>query len=170
MKKICLFIVLVSASLLLVPGCKEIKREKSDVMHEPGKVIVATHSPSRHDIGIGKKMMDNPLGLGSTDWQGREGYAVGDVVISHTEVPEKFGVVFQCQHGEFTIEGSKPKHKALYDKLKDWQGKMVDITYMEEYRVTYEDKDEDGTKEETSRVLIDLDFLDAEKVEEKPKQ
>ena len=173
MKKICssvllleMLFVLVSVSLLFVNGCKDIKTEKSDVMHEEGKVIVATHSPSRHDINIGKKMMDNPLDLGATDYSGRSGIAVGNVVISHTEVPEKFGVVFQCQHGEFTIEGSKPKHKALYNKLIGWQGKKVDITYMEMYRVTYEDKDEDGIKEETERVLVDLDFLDADKVEE----
>ena len=158
--------MLIVCLCVFVAGCKDVKIEKSKVLHEDAKVVTAIYTPSRHDVGIGKKMMDNPVGFGATDWQGRSGFAVGDVVISHNEVPENFGILFQCQHGNFTSQGSDVRHKALYNKLKDWEGKMVDVTYMEIYRVTYEDKDKDGEKEEVSRVLIDFDFLDADKIEE----
>lgn len=98
--------IFVCFSLLVLFGCKEVKKKKSEVLHEEAKVITAIYTPSRHDINISKKMMDNPFGIGATDWQGRDGLAVGDIVISHSEVPENFGVLFQCQHGSFT---NKPR-------------------------------------------------------------
>lgn len=160
-------IVSVLTFSMTLTGCKEVKIEKSEVLHEEAKVITAIHTPSRHDVNLGTKMMDDEFSIGgATDWQGRKGIAVGDVVISHTEVPENFGVLFQCQHGSFTSQGSDPRHKALYNKFQNWDGKMADVTYQEMYRVTYDDPDKDGKKEKINKVLIGFDFLDADPIKE----
>ena len=79
--------------------------------------------------------------------------------ISHNTVPEKFGAVFQCQHGIFTSEGSDARHKALHDKLKN--GMKVDVLYKEIYTETYDDLNKDGKKEMIDRTMTGLDFLDA---------
>lgn len=77
----------------------------------------------------------------------------GGVSLSHVSVniPERYAIVFKCQHGKFVIEGEKAK--ALYQKLD--RGDSVLIKYREVYRIT---------KTETN--LVDLDFVDAEKIME----
>jgi len=162
MKKIST--VFVCFSLLTICGCKDVKREKSAVLHEEAKVITAIYTPSRHETNLSPSLTnsDSIVGMG---FDGSVGIKVGGLVISSNEVPENFGVLFQCQHGSFTSQGSDPRHKALYEKFKNWEGKKVDVTYQEIYRVTYDDKDKDGKKEEVERVLVDFDFLDADKIE-----
>src|SRR3989339_741911 len=151
-------------------GCKEIKTEVSNVLHEDAIVITKIYTPSRHDTDIELKamnLMEEEEGVGSVsmDYDGDFGIGIGNgLQISSSEVPEKYGVVFKCQHGTFTSQGSDERHKELYRKLQDNQG--VDVTYKEIYRTTYDDIDGDGKNDLVERVLTGFDFLDANPKEE----
>ncbi len=151
-------------------------REQSGDLREKGVVVNLIYTPSKHEMHLGKTMMsmmsdyNNPLG--GVDVNGDRGIVVGNingetVQISESTVPEKYGVVFQCEHGRtFCIqgdnnEGDVSKYKILYDKLNGHVNDSVYITYQEIYDVTYE-KNDDGKKVETKRVLVDLDFIDAQ--------
>ncbi|HLD55008.1 MAG TPA: hypothetical protein VJB35_01985 [Candidatus Nanoarchaeia archaeon] len=150
-------IILVGA--IGLTGCKEIKTEVSNVLHEDAIVITKIYTPSRHDTDIELKamnLMEEEEGFGSVsmDYDGDFGIGIGNgLQISSSEVPEKYGVVFKCQHGTFTSQGSDERHKELYRKLQDNQG--VDVTYKEIYRTTYDKNDL------VERVLTGFDFLDA---------
>ena len=148
-------------------------REQSGDLREKGVVVNLIYTPSKHEMHLGKTMMNdynNPLG--GVDMQGNKGIVVGNingetVQISSSTIPEKYGVVFQCEHGRtFCIqgdnnEGDVSKYKILYDKLNGHVNDSVYITYQEVYEVTYE-KNDAGKKVETKRVLVDLDFIDAQ--------
>ena len=112
-------------------------------------------------------MEEEEEGFGSIsmDYNGDIGIGIGSgLQISSNEVPEKYGVVFKCQHGTFTSQGSDERHKELYNKLQNNQG--VDVTYKEIYRTTYDDIDGDGKNDLVERVLTGFDFLDANPKEE----
>jgi hypothetical protein len=149
-------------------------REQSGNLHEKAIIVNYIYSPSRHDTHIGTTMMNdfnNPLG--GIDMNGDRGIVIGKVAgqtiqISSSTVPEQYGVVFQCQHGTFTVqgpnnEGQVSKYKILHDKLMGHMNDTVDVIYQEVYDVTYE-KNKEGQKVETNRVLVDLDFIDAQLV------
>ncbi|HIG94074.1 MAG: hypothetical protein QT05_C0030G0012 [archaeon GW2011_AR13] len=149
-------------------GCKEVKKEISNVLHEDAIVITKIYTPSRHDTDIELKAM-NLVGEGagsiSMDYDGDLGIGIEDgLQISFSEVPEKYGVVFKCQHGTFTSQGSDERHKELYRKLQNNQ--EVDVTYKEIYRTTYDDIDGDGKRDLVEKVLTGFDFLDANPKEE----
>lgn len=164
MKKVFLVIsVFVMGMFLMSCGPT---REHSNNMTEQATIISSIYSPSQHETHVGTTMMrdlNNPLG--GVDMNGDHGIVVGKVngqtvQISESTIPEKFGIVFQCQHGTFTIEGSAQKYKILYDKLKDHVKDTVNVIYQEIYDVTYEKQN--GKQVETKRVLVDLDFIDAQ--------
>lgn len=147
---------------LVLFSCSNTKTEYSPILHEQAVVVALIYSPSEHHTNLGTTMMDdfnNPMG--GVDMNGNHGIKIGGgMQISESNIPEKYGVAFQCQHGTFTVEGSEVKHKVLYNKLhvKD----TVDVMYKEEYRVTYKKNDKTGQKEVVNRVLNDLDFIDAQ--------
>jgi hypothetical protein len=162
--------LMLSFAMFYIPGCDEVKTEQSEVLHEEAEVANLIFTPSRHDIHIEEKSsFDTGIGvsdkasIGATDIYGRKGVAVGDKVISSTDVPERYGVLFRCQHGTFVSEGPDVRHKTMWQTLK--QGQKVDVLYKEIYRCTYSDQDKDGKKELVKRVLVDLDFLDARPLE-----
>ena len=70
-----------------------------------------------------------------------------------SSIPKRFSVVFQCQHGQFVIDG-EPVYRAMLPLV----GKEVSIAYREEYRVVYKEND-NGERVAVERTLIDYDFL-----------
>ncbi len=120
------------------------EREQSEVLYEKGKVITTLYN---------KKHSDSNMGVGITTG--------GDLAVTSTSItiPESWGVVFRCEHGnKFPIMGKDEKYKKLWKKLDE--GDSVRISYKENYEVKYNRK----TKMAVSKELIDYDFIDAEKI------
>ena len=145
--------VLVCGVTLLLAGCQEVEQEYSETLHEDAAIVEAVYTPSRHDSQVGlTAIKTGPMGI---DYGGNFGLRLGGgLQISRVTVPEKFAVVFKCQHGQFIIS-----QKEVYEKFKDHKGKTVDVAYREVYRTTYDTKD--GEKQVVDRALVDYDFLDA---------
>lgn len=156
MKK--LILVLLMVCMMPFAGCKKIVKEESGILHEDAIVLARIYTPSKHETNLEMTMMKSGmLGIG---YSGEMGIRVGNgMQITESIVPEIYGILFQCQHGTFTSQGSDIRHKNLYDRLKE--GQKVDITYKEIYKDTYDDTNDDGKKELISRVLVDMDFIDA---------
>lgn len=141
--------------MCMLVGCKEVRNEASPVLHENAVVLQTVFTPSEHHVGLGFRAFDDPLGMGSYDWGGNHGIPItDDLQVSHSSVPEKYAVVFQCQHGQFIIE-----RKEIYQRFQNLTGSTADVTYREIYRATYEK--ENGEKHLVDRVLVDFDFLNA---------
>ena len=134
---------------LAVGGCgPDIKNDSSTILHEKGVVVDVVYSPSKHGSGAGPTI----------DFNGNIGIAFTSVT-----VPERYAVVFKCEHGEkFIVQGKTQEYKDLWQRFVE--GDSVDISYKELYRSTYEDTNDDGEKELVKRELIDYDFLDAQKL------
>ncbi len=134
----------------LLSGCKETRTELSDILHEDAVVSETVYTPSRHGSGSG-------VGPTFDVTDGNVGIAFTSININ---IPEKYAVVFKCQHGKFIVEGTDIEHKSLWKKLS--QGQEVDISYREVFNSVYDDIDGDGKKDLVSRTLVDYDFLDAQ--------
>lgn len=126
----------------------ETRTEYSKVLHEDAKVVDVVYTPSRHGGGIGPS-------FGMTSG----GDAAVGLAVTSVNIPEKYAVVFKCQHGKFIVEGEDKEHKNLWGRLQE--GQEVDVTYKEIYEATYMDANKDGKKEYIERKLIKYDFLDA---------
>ena len=139
--------ILYSALALGTIGCssREEKTELSDVLHEDALVVETVYTHSRHDSGSSVGMdLDLNISFHTTS----------------INIPEKYAVVFKCQHGKFIVEGTDAEHKRLWEKLVE--GQKVDVTYREIYKTIYNDKDGDGKKDLVERILVNYDFLGAE--------
>lgn len=141
----------IGLTLSSLTGCdsKEVRKEYSGVLHEKGVVVATLYSKdhSQSDINMGISMS-------------------GDFTFTPTtiRIPERWGVVFRCDHGNKSpITSPEDKYKALWNKLDE--GMDVDIAFRELYRNTYEDTNNDGEKELISRELLDYDFLDANPIQ-----
>lgn len=131
--------VVCNITILLV-GCQEVKQEFSETLHEDAVIENVVYTPSKHESQI-------KLSAGG-------GIMMGGIRIARVTVPEKFAVVFRCQHGQFIIT-----RKEVYEKFKDHNGEMVDVAYRKVYMTTYDRKD--GEKQIVANELVDYDFLDA---------
>lgn len=158
---------LISIVSLFLFSCNDTKLEKSETLHEKAVIVNVLYSPSQHNTEITRTAYHDPMGQDfggisyGVDYNGNSGIKVGkNMQITSTTIPEKYGVVFQCEHGTFSIDGSNPKYKILYDKLNRNVGDTVDVLYQEEYLLTFETKNDVRTQ--VSRVLNRLDFIDAQ--------
>lgn len=131
---------ILTVALMLATACDIPKTEYSDVMTEKGTVFDTTYIPKGH----GK---DTAIGFSHSANGGNGGITITPVDI---KIPERFAVVFKCQHGKFVIDGKKAKD--LYSRLDP--GDEVVIKYREVYKVT-----------SNGKSLVDLDFIDATKTE-----
>lgn len=139
-------------------NCADTRSEMSDIIHEDARVANRVFTPSRHDTELEFSAFNT--GSFGVSYSGNPGLHIGNnLQVSSVEVPEKYAVVFECQHGGFISQGSDLRHQSLYEKLKGVG--VVDVTYRELFKATYQDLDKDGKKELTSRVLVGYDFLDA---------
>ena len=152
MKKTIIFVLL--SFLILFSSCQHSEVEFSGILHEDAVVMDAVYTPSKHETHVGlTAFKSGSIGM---DFNGDLGVRVGSgLQISGSTIPEKFAVVFKCQHGSFIVE-----REELYKSLKNHIGDTVVVDYREVYKVKYE-KDEEGKEKVDSRLLIDLDFLDA---------
>jgi hypothetical protein len=152
-----LFLILATIAFV---GCKDTEMLTTDILKEKAVVVTLIHSPSEHNTELTQTAIHNGDMMG-TDMNGNQGIKVGNnMQLTTTEIPERFGVAFQCQHGTFTIEGSETKHRVLYNKLSREVGDTVTILYKEIYMLTYETKDKE--RKLISKVLTKLDFIDAQ--------
>lgn len=135
-------VLLLVMSLMFMTGCMRWADETSAVMTEPAVVDDVVFAPSRHGSDVSPTINMN----------GKIGFAITSV-----NVPEKYAVVFRCQHGKFIVEGTDAQHKRLWEKMVE--GQSVTVSYREKYRVTYEDD------KEIERVLTGYNFLDAVRIE-----
>jgi hypothetical protein len=135
---------------LMLGGCDfpETKIEYSDVLHEDARVVDVAYTPSRHGSGAGPT-------FGMTS----EGDPSIGLAVTSVDIPEKYAIVFKCQHGKFIVEGEDDWHKGLWNRLQE--GENVDVAYQEMYESTYKDTNKDGKKELLERKLVKYHFLDA---------
>lgn len=146
-KKLLPTLVLGLGTSLLI-GCEETKIEYSKILHEEAVVSDVVYTPSRHGSGSG---------IGPTmGFDGNIGIAITHVDVN---IPEKYAVIFKCQHGKFIIQGTSQRYKNLWEKLERDQNVIVE--YREVYKSVYDDIDGDGVKDLIKRELIKYDFLDA---------
>jgi hypothetical protein len=135
MKRLLILIAL----LALVSGCGP-ELEYSTPKTEPGKVSKLIFVPSGHgsDVAVGFNTgKDGGMTLTPID----------------LDIPARYGIVFECPHGSFAVEGSK--WVGLWKSLKE--GQEVTIEYREVYEV-------DLTKPKSGRKFKKYDFLGASKV------
>lgn len=121
---------IVILAVALLSGCY--KTEYGPLESEPGLVRDLVFVPSGHGTGVGVGMSSGGSGV---------------VTSTSVDIPARYGIVFECEHGSFALDGSK--YKELWSRLK--VGQPVTINYRIEYRVV------DG-----ARVPHDLDFITAE--------
>lgn len=150
-------IIILFAALCM--SCEYNKTVESEILYEDATVIHKLYSPSDHRTTISPKLMSiggsgSPIGVGFDG----PGFSTGGMVISDSYVPEKWGLVFKCNHGSFTIEGSREINKQMYESFNE--NDKVNILYREVYREHYNSKDS-----LLNRYLIDLDFIEARKNE-----
>jgi hypothetical protein len=157
-------IILLSVCIIGFISCdSSTKYENSGTLHEDAIVVTLINSPAEHKTEIKSTMYDHDNGFTATDYNGNTGIKIGeDLQLSQTEIKARYGAVFQCNHGTFTVEGTELKHKILYDKLIRSIGDTVDILYQEQYRVTYGKKEGSDKIVKLNSVLEDLDFIDAQ--------
>lgn len=127
-------IVLICAlGILLCAGCSKIVY--SEPLSEPAEVYDVAYVPSGHgsDLAVGVsssgKMTVTPISV---------------------DIPERYAVVFKCQHGKFVIDGERGK--ACYEALQ--RGDKVVVRYSIKYEVT-----------SNSTNAIGLHFWDATKAQ-----
>lgn len=131
---------------LSLMGCdpREYRTETSALLHEEALVTKRVKTPAKHDIDI----------VPTIDFEGNIGIGI-DV----DDIPEKYAVIFKCQHGEFIIQGSENRYQSLYDRLNE--GDEVDVLYREVYKAVYDRSK--AEKELIEKRLVKYDFIDAEK-------
>lgn len=122
----------VSSALLVLVGCVE--RKNGPELTELGEVYDTCFVPSGHG---------SQTAVGFNTGKG------GGMTITpiNVTIPERFAIVFKCQHGKFVIDGERGK--ALYRKLS--KGDRVTIRYCEELEI-------DGGQTNA----VDLHFIDAD--------
>jgi hypothetical protein len=148
MKKSLFILAIVS----LFISCQDIRTETSEILHEKAVIVTLIYSPSEHKVELKRTAYDNSNVLNGTnglldeddddnllnsgiiktgvDFDGNEGIKIGkNHQITSTTIPEKYGVVFQCKHSTFPIEGSEQKHRILYNKLMHNINDTVDVIY-----------------------------------------
>lgn len=113
MKNLVLFM-----TLFALVSCADTEVLKTDILREKAVIVTLIYSPSEHNVKLTQTAFHQGDMLG-TDYNGNTGIKIGeDMQLTTTEIPERFGVAFQCQHGTFTIEGTNLKYKTLYNKLQ----------------------------------------------------
>lgn len=108
--KLCVILI-----CLMLAGCYKTEAVN---LEEPAVVSDVIYSPAQHGVGTG-------VGMSTS----------GNMVVTTTNISTNaiYGIVFECEHGKFVVEGSRDKHKALWQQLK--RGQKVIVKYTEIYRV-----------------------------------
>ncbi|MDQ2932854.1 MAG: hypothetical protein M3Q80_00545 [bacterium] len=134
--------LILALTVLCLLGCKKTTTVYSEVKKENATVVDLVYMPSNHGSGVGPTM--------STTMNGDPQVGIAVTTVS---IPEKYAVVFECQHGKFVIQSDQKQTKALYQKLR--RDQKVEVAYREIYEIVKE-KDQVVSKE-----FIEYDFIDA---------
>ena len=111
-------------ALMALTGCTN--REYGPEQTEPARVADLPYVPSGHGSGTG-------IGIGSK----------GVVpTMTTVDIPARYAIVFECQHGRLVVE----RHPEIWKTLR--VGQQVTVRFREVFEVSGE-----------SRHLVDLDFL-----------
>ncbi|MBI4020864.1 MAG: hypothetical protein HY369_01340 [Candidatus Aenigmarchaeota archaeon] len=130
---------------------EEVTAEQSDILHEQATVADLVYTPSQHGSAGRGAFVQTSEG-GARLYQNIE-----------ITIPERYAIVFACEHGKFIVENDQAKAHELWTRLREDQ--EVTIQYREEYRVTAKVTYQDGTetaRQEVRRELVGYDFLDAD--------
>jgi len=124
---------------LLLGGCGPTV-QFSEELTEPGEVYDTAFIPKGHGS-------DTAVGFSTN----------GDLTVTpiDIDIPERFAMIFKCQHGKFVVDSEKARD--LYQRLE--RGDKVIIHYRTVFHVI-----------NNKRQAVDLDFLDAVKVEPETKE
>lgn len=111
---------------LLATGCYQYGPPQT----EEGKVTMQMYHPAQQATAIGS----NASQRGNVN-----------TTVSSVYVPASYGLVFQCDHGQFAVSGTGERYKQLWEKLP------VGTQVLIEYRIKYDNKGN----------FVGLDFLNA---------
>jgi hypothetical protein len=127
-------ILLTAFAASLLSGCSP-EREYTTPTTEPGRVSKLIFLPSGHgsDVAVG---FNTGKGGGVT------------VTPIDVDIPARYGIVFECTHGSFAVEGEK--WVPLWKSLRE--GQKVTIRYREVYEIDRKAK---------TRTFVKFDFLGA---------
>lgn len=128
--------------VLLAVGCDDVRQERSVEKTESANVVDLCYMPANHGEGLG-------VGTGFTS-NGEMAVSVTPVSV---DIPAKYAVVFECQHGKFVIENDQAKAREMWGRLK--RDQKVTVRYKEVWDVKYEEN------KEVSRAFKKFDFIDA---------
>ena len=127
-------------------------RKASAAMYEDGKVEKLFYIPATHRV--------DTVYRPEYDWYNDEWeWEWKDIIV---EVPAKYGVLFTCDHGSFTLEGTKNAER-MWKTLKE--GDEVTITYKEIYNVHHRRVEGAEKQVIVTPHLVDYDFLNAKRKE-----
>lgn len=121
-------------------GCKDTRTELSDVIHEDAKVAKMEHHSSYITLV--------PMRVGKV------------TIMNQIHHPERNNITFK---GKLKFEVD---NKKIYKRVK--LGDKADVSYRESYKLTFEDLNKDGKKEQISREFSDYVFVDAQPKEDTP--
>ena len=121
----------------LFTGCvrKESRTELSDILHQNANVVRMEHR--------NRWMQSIPMRVGKI------------TTIQYIHHPERNIIVLD---GEVDFEIN---NKEIYGRFKE--GDYADVLYRESYKLTFEDLNGDGVKEQTGKTLTGYEFVDAQK-------
>ena len=142
------------ASTLLLAGCEySVHEDKmSAELSESAEVADLVYTPANHGANISPTVHmtgEGDLGFG--------------MAFTSVDIPARYAVVFQCQHGKFIIQDDQVKAKELWGRLKSGQHVTVRYkeVYREEFQVTADWRDRQQSKKLTARKLQRYSFIDA---------
>lgn len=130
------YILTVGLVAAVLTGCKDIKTELSDRLHD--EAIVEKHTAPEK---------------GQFNWGIAAGNISAAVILDAGEYPH---IIFQGKKTRFKFVGDTE----LFRRFNAQDATYV--TYREVYSLTYDDLDSDGKKEVINKVLMDYTFLDAQ--------
>jgi len=122
------------ACLVLLAACEREVTQYTHPKAESAIVVELAFVPAGHGSGVG-------ITTG------------GQLAVSAVDIPARYAIVFQCEHGTFAIQGAQ--HVPLWKRLH--KGQRVAVQYREVQRCTQRDGE---ILQETCRT-VDMDFLAA---------
>ncbi len=135
-------------AVMILVGCTETEtiEKTSPEMTESATVADLVYTPSNHGDGVGPTInMAGHIGIAFTE----------------IDVPEKYAVVFECQHGKFIID-NQDKAPELWRRLK--RDQKVTVRYNEVYEessTVTTDWGREVSRQLNSRKLLKYHFIDA---------
>lgn len=130
---------ILAASLALSLSCNKSERELSQILHTDAIVENREYTaPVMHEIHLAK------YEFGEHTYQKQT-----------VKVREKNIIEFKSDRLKFWVD-----NKEIYNRFKI--GDKADVTYKENYKLIYEDLDDDGIKESIDKYILNYEFIDAQ--------